>query len=598
MIPLLWGRFFEVSYGSTLPGSLLGCLVLAFAHNREGQFKIGRLIIGLIAAFILLARISENIREESFVLPGGVLGFIVMAASGRIGVWLGRTLGVTGVTAKRMQKVELDAQPGMSRFLETSYHAWFAGALDHISDDYRLEAEKLDLKTFISGNAIVQVTEMFEEIEKKGLLEESEYLVAWHKGFVLTNRKLFLRLDGEAGNPLEVIHLDQVRSFEDISTFKQKRVKLTYRNGQVKQLAGMKSLPKQDYVMKTMVSQAELGGRNHSSSSDHGIKEMPANYSRIVERVFWDYAIREGLYEKDQIPSDKEQNARKSCGLSIHQPILGLVDCTVLGSSNNCVLFTPEAMICHNNWTSKSPGIIRVPYNEFPDREFKLAKNHEIDLGQHQFINASGCPLVEEILVNILNDIKGLIVSDKKEVELPGRKTAKSKKTSLIEVNSKGFYDGAPLLLEENPDLQRIFEKLPLIQRPTQTNKDFWTSASKQERRMSLFIGYLQHPDPGIRQETLGILTPGDYTLGVSQLLIDILAADPTKEISQKAAEIIWENEGEVHCKYAVEKLKDEINHGSEQHPVGPTRARKALVLLSEMAPGPKARQMFDQVVH
>lgn len=157
-----------------------------------------------------------------------------------------------------------------------------------------------------------------------------------------------------------------------------------------------------------------------------------------------------------------------------------------------------------------------------------------------------------------------------------------------------GGYDSAPLLLEDTPDLEELFADPPVIQKPTEDNREFWSSASMKLRRVALFTGYLRHPDPGVRQKTLGLMTPADYTAGVAQLLFDFLAADPDETVRQEAARVIWLSERDDNCEYAVNKADDEITYGSEDHLVGPTRARKALELLVEAAPDGEARKALE----
>lgn len=176
--------------------------------------------------------------------------------------------------------------------------------------------------------------------------------------------------------------------------------------------------------------------------------------------------------------------------------------------------------------------------------------------------------------------------------------TGEPKHPPAIMVDCRGFYDTAPLVLEKNPDLLWLFENPPVIQQLTKKNKEFWASASQRESRISLVTGYLQHPNPAVRQKTLGLMNHRDYTVGVEQLLVEILAADPVKKVRQAAAKLIWDNECKNHCQFAIESLRDEIDFGSENDLIGPSRARKALLLLSKNAPGEEERKMFDQMKH
>ena len=165
-----------------------------------------------------------------------------------------------------------------------------------------------------------------------------------------------------------------------------------------------------------------------------------------------------------------------------------------------------------------------------------------------------------------------------------------------IKVPSRGHYDSAPLLIDEVPDLEKLFAKPPIIQQSSDRNRKYWRSAKADIRRMTLATGYLQHPKPEVRLKTLELIAkyrpPGN-----DQLLFDLLAADPDERIRREAASITWLIEHEVKCQFAVNKAKDEIAYGSESHPVGPTRAKKALALLVEAAPDEDARKALQHQI-
>jgi hypothetical protein len=168
----------------------------------------------------------------------------------------------------------------------------------------------------------------------------------------------------------------------------------------------------------------------------------------------------------------------------------------------------------------------------------------------------------------------------------------------IIEVSPRGFYDSAPLLLDETPDLEQLFADPPVIQKPTEQNSPYWNSAEADAkvRRMTLVTGYLQHPKPEVRLKTLGLIEKHQL-LGIgmhSQLLFDLLAIDLDEAVRREVARITWLYEHSVNCEYAVNKAKDEIAYGSENDPVGPTRARKALELLAETAPNENARRGLE----
>jgi hypothetical protein len=120
------------------------------------------------------------------------------------------------------------------------------------------------------------------------------------------------------------------------------------------------------------------------------------------------FAALDGLFVEPDIPAKKLSNARRSCGLPEKSRILALVDCTLLGSAKSCLLFGPEAIHYHNDWSSKSPGAGKIPYSELASRAF-AASRLEVSLGQNQYLNVSGCSVPNDKLLEILTSTKRLI---------------------------------------------------------------------------------------------------------------------------------------------------------------------------------------------
>ena len=169
----------------------------------------------------------------------------------------------------------------------------------------------------------------------------------------------------------------------------------------------------------------------------------------------------------------------------------------------------------------------------------------------------------------------------------------REKSRGVIEIpNSYGNYDSSPLLVEERPDLEAIFKSHdpPVIQKISEQNRDYWATASVAERCMTLFVGYLQHPNPEVRRAVMAFI-PRDMPAIVSQVLVDRLGGDTDELVRLAAAKTIWGCERDVNCEYAVSKLKDEIEYGTERSVVGPSRARKALELLIDNAPDQASKE-------
>ena len=116
--------------------------------------------------------------------------------------------------------------------------------------------------------------------------------------------------------------------------------------------------------------------------------------------------------------------------------------------------------------------------------------------------------------------LKRLIGGEQKAGK-PTPPSYKSKAVIKI-LNSYGHYDSSPLLVEKSPDVEKIFKDSnpPVIQQLSDRNRDYWSSASVGDRRMTLYIGYLQHPNPEVRKAVM-VFLPHDMPARVAQVLTD-----------------------------------------------------------------------------
>ena len=197
-----------------------------------------------------------------------------------------------------------------------------------------------------------------------------------------------------------------------------------------------------------------------------------------------------------------------------------------------------------------------------------------------------------------MNWLKRLLSGEQKAQKATSATREKAK--PVIEIsNSYGHYDSSPLLVEKSPDLNKIFSgpNPPVIQKLSDTNRTYWSTASVSERRMTALIGYLQHPDPQVRKAVMAFI-PQNQSGRVAQVLVDRLGGDPDSSVRIVAAKTTWECERKVNCEYAVSNLKDEIKYGTERSIIGPTRARKALQLLVEHAPDNEAKDALQKLIN
>ncbi|MBN2098444.1 MAG: hypothetical protein JW753_02480 [Dehalococcoidia bacterium] len=158
-----------------------------------------------------------------------------------------------------------------------------------------------------------------------------------------------------------------------------------------------------------MIGSGELPGMGCRIAPVPVIAPAPLNYVGIVNQAFHPYLPNSSIYIAGQIPPKKERNARQSCGLRPDEKVVMLVDCTILGSARDCLVFTPETLYCHNAGGSKSPGSIRIPYHEFPSCDFRDVGSWEIQAGSNQYLSVSSCGLSTDKVIAVLCTIRNAV---------------------------------------------------------------------------------------------------------------------------------------------------------------------------------------------
>lgn len=100
-LPLIWGQFIYLSYLRLVAGSLIGCFVFAFAHKKDGQFSIWRFVGGLVFVSVMALKVSLSSGGFNGVIPGGLIGFLLMAGCGLLGIRIARLTGISKAYAKK-----------------------------------------------------------------------------------------------------------------------------------------------------------------------------------------------------------------------------------------------------------------------------------------------------------------------------------------------------------------------------------------------------------------------------------------------------------------------------------------------------------------
>lgn len=88
-IPLAYGLITGLSYFKSLLWSLIGCIVFLIAFRRNGSISWGRAIPAIIGSAMVVSAYTQITRKPSFA-PTGLLGFLLLAGCGYVGIWIGR----------------------------------------------------------------------------------------------------------------------------------------------------------------------------------------------------------------------------------------------------------------------------------------------------------------------------------------------------------------------------------------------------------------------------------------------------------------------------------------------------------------------------
>ncbi len=93
-VPIIWGNVSGAGYLESIIPSLVSCGLFAYAHDKRGNFNLGRFALMFFYILFIVMRSSaeSGMRGGSkpFFLAGGLLGYFVMFLCGWAGIKIGR----------------------------------------------------------------------------------------------------------------------------------------------------------------------------------------------------------------------------------------------------------------------------------------------------------------------------------------------------------------------------------------------------------------------------------------------------------------------------------------------------------------------------
>lgn len=160
-----------------------------------------------------------------------------------------------------------------------------------------------------------------------------------------------------------------------------------------------------------------------------------------ILRALKKHLPQDGLFVAPDIPVKKLNAARRSCRVPSSEQILGLIDCTTLGSAKNCLLLGRHAAYFHNAWSGKSSGAGTIPYEDFCHRSFGDGGFQEVSLDRNQHLNISGCSLSKTKLIDLLRSVKQAITGRSEEPSQGASSKKKEEGESVGQKIAGGFFE-------------------------------------------------------------------------------------------------------------------------------------------------------------
>jgi hypothetical protein len=178
----------------------------------------------------------------------------------------------------------------------------------------------------------------------------------------------------------------------------------------------LSNIPAQDYLLGVWFSaKTPTSFIIHASGQQYtDLGDIAPDNARLNDALRRDLlqilqAPSKSVYMAGSIPGQKETYARRSTLAPRSETLLALIDATITGTAEDCILFTERGIYYHTDLYSPARGFIR--YEDFPSREFRKTGVLQISLGDHQPFDTSGLDLGFVGLVSILQQIQGRVAT-------------------------------------------------------------------------------------------------------------------------------------------------------------------------------------------
>jgi hypothetical protein len=233
--------------------------------------------------------------------------------------------------------------------------------------------------------------------------------------------KWFYIVDGKPNGPIDSIALKQLAFAGDLKPTDKVRpedVQVWFEANRVKELfSSVQPQPNNDCVSSVEDSREAPSAKLVASDSwlTDGIPDTLSDDVQRTNRItaaLGRLRGERGFYLHPHIPQRKSTKARKNCAVFSDDDVIGLIDCTVLGSGSNALVFGKLAFYYHNGGGNvPDPGC--VPYIEFPAINFSPIYLNCITLGGPRYCNKNGSSIGRDRIIETLNEIKDVFMNDR-----------------------------------------------------------------------------------------------------------------------------------------------------------------------------------------
>ena len=255
------------------------------------------------------------------------------------------------------------------------------------------------------------------------------------------------------------------------------------------------------------------------------------------------------------IPRKKLANACRTCQVPSTERLLGLIDCTILGSAKNALVFGTQAAYFHNDWASDCrKGTI--PYTEFPGRVFREKGLQNVDLGgANQVLDVSGSSCSKKIVISLLQAVAQSLGAQapgrvpESAVATPGPVVAHFANTRVQDVSAAATPAPVAAHVARTPVQDLATVHLPSVRfralgaahwstlgtRAGRAGRTLLVNVAANAVLMPLGFGILSLPGKKYRAGLIGVTDDTLYVLDVGTISGDTLTLSALREMGQPA---------------------------------------------------------------